>query len=331
MKIFFITACIIYSFSACAQDPHFSQYQASPLTLNPAMTGYFDGDFRINGNFRQQWWSVGSPYITGTISYDTKLMRAKLKNDVFGIGVLGLYDQSLNGGFKSSNISVSASYHKSLDRDNKNKVGIGFQMTYASRAINSEHLSFASQFNGSGFNTNLPSNENFGSLHQSYFDINAGLMYMYEDDKTQFYVGASLYHIGTPNISFLKTDVYPLPQRYTIHAGSKFILDDNNNELFIGGLFMQQASATDKMLGAAYGFSANATTMVYAGLWYRFEDAYVPYVGLSSGNFQLGLSYDVLNSGLKSYSSKNGSFELSLGILGSKAGNVYTNYKKGRF
>jgi len=38
-----------------AQDPNFSQFFASPLTLNPALTGKFDGNFRLAGNYRNQW------------------------------------------------------------------------------------------------------------------------------------------------------------------------------------------------------------------------------------------------------------------------------------
>ena len=99
MKKLILASLILFSAFAEAQDPHFSQYHSSPLTLNPAMTGFFEGDFRLSGNYRQQWWSLGTPFITGTVSYEQRIMKAKLKNDVFGIGVLGLYDQSLSGGF----------------------------------------------------------------------------------------------------------------------------------------------------------------------------------------------------------------------------------------
>ena len=47
-----------------AQDIHFSQFYFSPLNLNPAATGIFDGDYRIAGNHRQQWRSVTTPYTT---------------------------------------------------------------------------------------------------------------------------------------------------------------------------------------------------------------------------------------------------------------------------
>ncbi|MGN6166347.1 MAG: type IX secretion system membrane protein PorP/SprF, partial [Flavisolibacter sp.] len=41
---------------AFGQDLHFSQFFNSPLTTNPANTGFIpDGDFRLGINYRDQW------------------------------------------------------------------------------------------------------------------------------------------------------------------------------------------------------------------------------------------------------------------------------------
>ena len=41
---------------AFAQDLHFSQFMNSPLTTNPANTGFIPGgDYRIGINYRNQW------------------------------------------------------------------------------------------------------------------------------------------------------------------------------------------------------------------------------------------------------------------------------------
>ena len=53
-----------------AQDPSFSQFFASPLTLNPALTGKFNGDLRVAGNYRNQWPTVNKAYVTSTLSID---------------------------------------------------------------------------------------------------------------------------------------------------------------------------------------------------------------------------------------------------------------------
>jgi hypothetical protein len=93
---------------------------------------------------------------------------------------------------------------------------------------------------------------------------------------------------------------------------------------------MNQAGASEKNIGMAYGITLSEDTKVYAGSWYRFDDAIIPFAGLSHKSFELGLSYDITNSSLKSYTSKNGSFELSMNFLIKRPRNVYTNYKGGR-
>ena len=48
------------------------------------------------------------------------------------------------------------------------------------------------------------------------------------------------------------------------------------------------------------------------GLFYRSDDAIYPYAGLTINNFQLGLTYDVTVSKLKSSSYPPRTFDLSL-------------------
>lgn len=331
LKPIFAILCLLTAPGLKAQDPHFSMYFASPLTLNPAMTGYFEGDHRASGNFRQQWWSLGSPFVTNTLSFDTKLMQLKIpEKDVFGAGITALYDQSLGGGFTSINLSASGAYHKALDQYGENSIALGFQFTYTSRKISLSGLSFANQFNGSGFDTNIPSNENFVRTTSSYADLHTGILYKYKTENTEIYAGGSVYHLLRPNTTFLKSDNYRLPMRYTVHAGSKFSVGENGNEIFIGGLYMYQAEATEKNVGFAFGFPVSSETSLYAGSWYRFGEAILPYVGLDHKNFQLGVTYDIINAGLKKYSPKNGSFELAANLLMYRPRNVYTNYKAGR-
>ena len=47
-----------------AQDIHFSQFYFSPLSLNPANTGNYKGDYRLFGNYRSQWRDISKAYNT---------------------------------------------------------------------------------------------------------------------------------------------------------------------------------------------------------------------------------------------------------------------------
>lgn len=66
-KLFFLTVTVgLLSVSTLkAQvDPHFSQYYMYPSWLNPALTGAFDGDYRVTGIYRSQWGNITNPFAT---------------------------------------------------------------------------------------------------------------------------------------------------------------------------------------------------------------------------------------------------------------------------
>ena len=55
-----------------AQDPQFSQFYASPLYLNPALTGSVKCP-RATLNYRNQWPALGSTYVTYIASFDQQV------------------------------------------------------------------------------------------------------------------------------------------------------------------------------------------------------------------------------------------------------------------
>jgi hypothetical protein len=76
MRKLFLTFLILISvLSLKAQDPNFSQFFASPLTLNPALTGKFDGVFRIAGNYRNQWPTINNAFTTATVNGPLSIMH----------------------------------------------------------------------------------------------------------------------------------------------------------------------------------------------------------------------------------------------------------------
>jgi len=167
--------CCIISLYSMAQDPKFSQYFAAPLALNPAYTGFFDGDYRIALNTRQQWGNLGDPYNTYSVSGDVKFIQDEnFTNSVFSLGLSGLFDESFNKALKSQYISASFSYYQFLDESHRFKFGLAPQVSYVSRFIDYNKLTFASQYNGSGFDASMPNFLDLKSDKTSYFDVNIG-------------------------------------------------------------------------------------------------------------------------------------------------------------
>lgn len=85
-KIYILILFIGWIIAVKGQDIHFSQFYASPLTLNPANTGLFNGNIRGVLNYRNQWNSF-APFNTYAGSVDMNFGQRFLKDDLFGIGV----------------------------------------------------------------------------------------------------------------------------------------------------------------------------------------------------------------------------------------------------
>src|ERR1700744_526496 len=71
-----LIACILFIVMIClrasAQDHLYSQFFNSPVYLNPALNGQFQGDFRMNMIYRNQYTTSGnnSNYLTASIDYN---------------------------------------------------------------------------------------------------------------------------------------------------------------------------------------------------------------------------------------------------------------------
>lgn len=300
-----------------AQDPNFSQFFASPLTLNPALTGKINGNFRVAGNYRNQWPSISNAFITGTASFDANILKGRVSEiDQLGFGVLAMSDKSGNGILQSNYVAVSLAYHKGLDEDGYHQLGLGFQGAYTSKRLDVTKATLEDMLTANGF-TGVTS-EVFGgqqTLNTSYFDMNAGILYTGSSNgDNQFYLGASAYHLNAQKETFVGAQYYLKP-RLTLQGGGMLPLS-NGNQLHFSGLHSRQANAVNTVVGGAYMLNLSAdpafATNLFAGTWYRWDDAVIPYVGLEYGAFQFGLSYDVNVSSLKPGSNMRGGIELSI-------------------
>ena len=297
-----------------AQDPHFSQYFSSPLTFNPALTGYLDASQRFSVMARNQWAVAGEGFTTGTVSFDTKMFTKKTaSNNRWGMGVLGLYDQAAGGMYKNTYLALSAAFNKGLDAEGNQHLGFGIQTTLARNTIDVNNISFGNQFNGSGFDLSLPNGETIINRSRSYFDLNAGLLYSYRDESdNRFSFGGSIFHLLQPGLSFFSNGNPVLPTRYTLHAGTALTLT-NSNRVLISTHFMQQAQSAEWVIGGAYGWAVGSTDYsIYAGSWLRLNDAFYPYLSLQSSSWQAGLSYDITQTDIRQAAKKAGSLELSV-------------------
>ncbi len=311
-----LTLCVGLAVASNAQDPNFSQFFASPMTLNPALTGKFDGEFRFASNYRNQWPTISNAFVTMTASLDMGIMKNKLPEyDQFGVGVMAYSDKAGDGALNSTYYALSLAYHKGLDENGYHQIGAGFQGTYMNKRLNPSKLTFPDQLTPFGFTGVTQESFAGNSINLNYFDLNAGVMYNGSTNGyNNFYVGASMYHLNRPKESF-QNEEFVLNTRTTLQAGARIPVG-TYNAVHVAANHSMQAKAHNTMLGGAFSLNVNNDeenpTNFYIGSWYRFKDAVIPYVGLEFGEWHLGASYDVNTSALKTASNSRGGVEISL-------------------
>ena len=310
-----------------AQDIHFSQYNTSPLTLNPALTGFYNGDYRLTLNYRSQWGSIGDPYRTLAASFEISVFKGKLKNDYLGIGISFFNDKSGEIELGTNQIALSAAYRKTLGGAvrKKHALLLGVQTALITQKLNPEKLIFDSQYNGITPDPSAPSGENISSNSNAGFDLNVGLLYhVAPNNSFNFFAGGAYHHILQPGISFLANSDYKLQPKYTGHLGAKINLNRIMN-LLPSAAFFQQGKARQISAGTYLQFILNdndweSLTAFSLGAWTRVAspkpDAVIIGARMDYWNFVLSMSYDVNISSLTAVSNSRGAYEISLIYVG---------------
>jgi type IX secretion system PorP/SprF family membrane protein len=319
--LFTLLLFVVLAGVSAAQDPHFSQFFASPLTMNPALTGKFDGVIRVAGNYRNQWPEIYHAYETKTISFDAGILKDRIPEiDQFGVGVLGYTDRASEGVLVSNAAGLSIAYHKGLDENGYHQIGAGFQTVYMNKRLDVTKVYFEDELTPTGFVPGT-TGEFFSNkqINVSYVDVNAGIFYNGSTNGyNNFYLGASMYHINRPKEAF-QGGIYVLTPRVTFQGGGK-VPSGSYNYIHFSGNYSYQSNATNINFGGAYALNLNNgdeenPTNLYLGAWARLNnvnDAVIPYLGIEFRSLHIGYSYDVNISPLKKASNSVGGHEISL-------------------
>lgn len=298
-----------------AQDIHYSQFNASPQNLNPAQAGLFDGDWRFVGNFRSQWSVIPVPYRTFSIAADTRL-NTKLKNDVPAAGLIINTDKSGDSKFTTTQILVSGAYIKKLNKDSTHFVSLGVQPGITTKSFNIAELTFDNQYDGDAYNASLASGENFPKTRMTYFDLGAGIGYLWKKNHRTFVnVGVSTLHINRPKQSFFNNDDIRLDMKTCVSGIVEFPVAAQL-DLMPTVMYQRQGKFQETVVGLFGKYHLKPingmTTAVSIGGFYRMKDAFVLVANMDYKNFNVGLSYDVNTSKLIEATNRRGGFEISV-------------------
>jgi type IX secretion system PorP/SprF family membrane protein len=307
---------ICFTYSLQAQDLHFSQFFNSPLTTNPANTGFIpDGDYRLGVNFRDQWSSIMSiPYKTMSAFGDVQVMKNSNETGWMGIGAVVLRDVAGSGNLTSTKLYGSVAYHQMIGYGSL--VSMGFNVGYANKQINAANLKFPDQFDGKFFDNKLPTSVVLQRNNIGYLDMQVGMNYAYfPNERVYVNTGFSVHHVNQPKESFFESNdvTNKVPRRYIGFLNGSFMINDewivNPN-----AYFTTQAGSSELVggLNAHYNLSGDGEYVLIGGLYYRHKEAVIPLVGLGYKDYTFSFTYDATISELKNYNNTRGAFEFSL-------------------
>lgn len=309
-----------------AQDIHFSAMDYSPLTVNPGLAGA-KYNIQATANYRTQWSSVGTPFQTTAAGYD---MRFGNKNPqqkgYLAAGINFNNDNAGNNRISSNNIGLSVAYHLKLN--NEQKLGLGIQGGFSQRSINNDGK-WGNQYNGSFYDQNLASGENFNNANFNFFDVGAGMVYAFRpkqttrnNNGTSINIGVAAYHLNQPSFSFIKGEGENLYVRWSGFATAEIGI--NNKKMAVEPqIFAQfQGPSFETLIGSDYRFFVGEGTSsngyydgvsLAVGLFYRNQDALLSRFSLRYNGLDAGLVYDFnLFSSLNDVTRGNGGVEVFL-------------------
>ncbi len=334
---------LLFVGSISAQDIHFTQYNMSPLTLNPANTGGFEGTVRVGGIYRSQWTSVlkSNQYETPALFVDAPIIRGFRRNDWVGVGMSLFQDKVGAGALTHSATKLNAAYHLGFGKRGSTvlTIGAGYgQETYRLRAT--EDLLFGDAIEEFGGNP-VESKDwialfdmagDKGRIKTNYSDIDAGIALTSKLNKTMdFKLGFSIYHLGQPGFSFPRqggtgpgpnpnptpsTGNFKQPRRFVTHG--TFNIKTNDRLTISPSFIFQTMNAQDEIMVqglAGYLFDPEKDITLNAGVGYRLGDAVNILLGARKKNLTVGFAYDVNTSGLNNDTRNRGGFEIAANYI----------------
>jgi len=325
LSIAFIASCVC----SFGQGLHFSQYNNSPMLLNPANTGLLqDMDWRAGINYRNQWSTLPVPYNTFSIFADCGLGRNKWETSWLGVGVAAWRDVAGDGNLALTKVQTNLAYHVLMSEKSSLSAGIG--AAYNQRSVDFSKLTYDVQWDEFSFNRNLPNNESNTTKKTSFLDLSAGMNFSLYNN-TNFYMKISLgaRNLNQPKESFYgsetKLGLRPIANLdITYKAGNKLLI---NPSIY----YTRQKKASELVGGAMFNINVcenriSGNNEFLVGAYYRNKDALILSAGYQFRNNRFQFSYDHTVSDLSEGNNGVGAFELSLIFQGLyKAGNEISN------
>jgi type IX secretion system PorP/SprF family membrane protein len=306
-----------FSTTVWSQDIHYTNFGFSPLNINPALTGVFNGDMRVTGNFRSQWQGVPVSYVTFSGSYDMKVpTKSKETFQPWRVGTFISYDHAGYSRLNNAGIYLAGSYMYPLSKSDFLSAGISAGMNQ--RAFKTSDLTWDDQYVARRFDPNIQSMDATIFDETIYYpDLSAGLNYHHQLPKSRsgLDIGFGYFHINEPKKSFKGEPALKCGARYTLYGSTNIKLND-----FFDVMVDAMGQWQDKHREFVYGLGGRIYLVdkhtkqiaLQAGVHMRNGDAVSPHVGLIYNNWKVAVNFDSNFSPFKAATNRLGGPEINL-------------------
>jgi len=272
------------------QDPHFSQFYANQLYLNPALAGTANCP-RFSINFRDQWPAIPKNFLNFSGSYDQHIhllhggIGVLFSGDIAGAGILQTYNAGVIYNFR---VEVAHQFY----------LQFALQGNYLYNSINWSNLHFASELLNPNAPVDFPENMD-EHLSKSQFDAGFGFV----GYTPYLYFGLAVHHLIPLQVNFFRSSNKKFEKiwepKWSAHIGGKITIKQKiKSEVNFGDIFLHPNLlfiSQGKFHYLHEGFYFNFYPLTLGG-WLRHNfknfDAFILTCGVEYKNFRIGYSYD---------------------------------------
>jgi type IX secretion system PorP/SprF family membrane protein len=287
-----------------AQGIQSTQFEQSPLTLNPSLSGVFNGNLRTLLNYKA-YRSKTTDLIESNTASASIDKSFKLGENFIGFGFIGQIDRLSNYFSQSTKGGVSLSYIKLIGTSHLLSIG--------------QNINFIDRVNEPSF-TVIETNQDSTNLktNLSYFNFTSGLYWLtHFQNRNSINLGLALRNINRPDISLFNDSINKLPIGIVIHGGAEISLSSTKalepsfiyNKLYDGNLQFGIGIKLYKSTENDSNFLKMAFHLRNSNNGYR--DVIVIAQG-ALGRFNIGFSYEIIPIQFVDYFSET-VFEASIG------------------
>jgi len=289
---------------AIAQDAHFSHTWNETSELNPASTASGLNQIRLGAFYRTQWMAIPQPY-----QHYGAIADINFKKIGFGLSMFSNHagPASLN----TTKAKFTGAWHARLASNARLSVGFGAGMLQ--KRVNPSSFKFDKQFvSGQGFDSNNDNGEVFLATTGAGFDLSAGVeLEVPFSSLASLRGGLAIDHVNQPKFSFIEAQKTAVYTKWTGYAQLEF---QASTLLTIAPrvAYRTQGPANELLLGLEGAYQLNEQNSLKLGAANRLKDAFIVNAGIELNKLEIGMSYDLNSSGLKTASKGNGALEFML-------------------